>query len=84
MKIGVVGKGGPIKPLSATWPSSDGRFRLVLPASAAGTQVYFWQSASQFYSKATARPGGPVDLGIYPSSLPLSAPQALASLRLPG
>ena len=32
--VGVVGKGRPIKPVSATWPDAKGRFELVLPSSA--------------------------------------------------
>jgi hypothetical protein len=82
--VGVVGKGRTIKPVSASWPTASGRFRLVLPGSAAGLKVSFWQAARQFYSTAVARPGGPIDPSVYPSSLAPSAPQALAQLQLPG
>ncbi len=82
--VGVVGKGRTIRPLSARWPTASGRFELVLPASAAGQTVAFWQAARQFYSVSPETPGGSVDLAVYPTSLPASAPQALASLKLPG
>jgi alcohol dehydrogenase (cytochrome c) len=81
--IGVVGKGRAIKPLSARWPSASGRFQLVLPRSAAGQTVRFWEAARQFYSTSNPSPAGPVDLAIYPSSLPANAPQSLISLKLP-
>ncbi len=43
--VGVVGgKGGVIKPVSATWPDGNGRFQLVLPSSARGQTVSFWQA----------------------------------------
>ena len=32
--VGVVGKGRAITPISATWPDANGRFQIVLPASA--------------------------------------------------
>jgi PQQ-dependent dehydrogenase (methanol/ethanol family) len=82
--VGVVGKGRAIEPVSASWPTASGRFRLVLPGSAAGLRVSFWQAARQFYSTAVAKPGRPVDPAVYPSSLAPTAPQALAQLQLPG
>jgi len=83
--VGVVGgKGGVIKPVSASWPDRNGRFRLVLPGSARGLTVAFWESERQFFSSAPTRPGGPVDPSIYPSSLPATAPQGLATVKLPG
>jgi outer membrane protein assembly factor BamB len=82
--VGVVGKGHTIKPVSASWPTASGRFRLALPGSAAGLKVSFWQAARQFYATTAARAGGPIDPSVYPSSLPPSAPQALAQLQLPG
>ena len=46
--VGVVGgKGGVIKPVTATWPDGSGNFRLVLPSSARGL-------AGQFLGGATA------------------------------
>ncbi len=82
--VGVVGKGRTIRPTSATWPTGSGHFQLVLPRSAAGLTVSFWESARQFYAASSTKPGGSVDLAVYPTSLPVTAPQALASLALPG
>jgi hypothetical protein len=45
--VGVVGRGGPIRPISARWPDRSGRFQLVLPASLRGKTVVLW-----FYPKA--------------------------------
>jgi PQQ-dependent dehydrogenase (methanol/ethanol family) len=81
--IGAVGKGRTIRPLSAKWPTASGRFELVLPASASGRTVSLWESARQFYSTTAEKPGGPINLANYPTSLPATAPQALASLKLP-
>ncbi len=83
--VGVVGgKGGVIAPVSATWPDASGNFRLVLPASAKGQTVSFWQADRQFFSTQTATPGGPVDPAIYPKSLPTDAPQGLSPVKLAG
>ncbi len=82
--VGVVkAKGGVIHPVSATWPDASGRFQLVLPSSARGLSVSFWEAQRQFFSAASTKPGGPVDLSIYPKSLPSNAPQGLATLKLP-
>jgi hypothetical protein len=80
--VGVVGgKSGVIRPVSATWPDRNGRFRLVLPRSARGQKLQFWEAQRQFFSTAVAKPGGSVDLSIYPKSLPVDAPQAVAALE---
>jgi hypothetical protein len=73
-----------IKPLSVTWPDGPGRFRLVLPRSARGQTVKFWEASRQFFSTTGAAPGGAVDLSTYPRSLPANAPQDVATLKLPG
>ena len=83
--VGVVGgKGRVIKPLSVTWPDADGRFSLVLPASARGDVARFWESERQFFSASRAKPGGQVSSAVYPHSLAQDTPQALATVRLPG
>jgi alcohol dehydrogenase (cytochrome c) len=83
--VGVVGgKGGVIHPISATWPDGSGRFRLVLPSSARGMTVSFWEDQRQFFSTSNATPGGAVDLSVYPKRLPVNAPQGLSSVKLPG
>jgi alcohol dehydrogenase (cytochrome c) len=82
--VGVVGgKGRVIKPISATWPDSSGRFTLVLPASARGDVATFWESDRQFFSTTPAKPGGKIDLSVYPRSLARTTPQALGTVQLP-
>jgi alcohol dehydrogenase (cytochrome c) len=83
--VGVVGgRGGIIKPISATWPDASGRFRLVLPATAKGQTVTFWESQWQFFTSSHTAPGGAIDLSTYPHSLPTNAPQGIATIKLPG
>jgi PQQ-dependent dehydrogenase (methanol/ethanol family) len=83
--VGVVaGNGKVITPVKATWPDASGKFTLVLPSSARGKTVVFWEADRQFFSSKQAAPGGPVDLAVYPKSLPSSAPQGLATQKLPG
>ena len=81
--VGVVGKGRPIKPLRATWPDANGRFELVLPSSARGLTVKFWEADRQFFSAVAATPGGTIDASVYPSSLPADAPRGIVTLTLP-
>lgn len=84
LMIGVVGgSGGVIHPVSATWPAKNGYFRLVLPSSAAGTTVTFWEDNRQFFSPTGATPGQLINLSLYPTSLPSNAPQGLMSYKLP-
>ena len=83
--VGVVGgNGGLIKPVSATWPAKNGFFRLVLPPSAAGLKVSFWEDNRQFYSSTGASAGQLENLSIYPASLPSNAPQGVFTFTLPG
>jgi hypothetical protein len=83
--VGVVaGDGKVIKPIRSTWPDASGKFTLVLPASAGGRSVVFWEAERQFFSTTQAKPGGPIDPAIYPKSLPSDAPQGLATVKLPG
>jgi hypothetical protein len=76
--------GGVIKPVSEQWPDAQGRFKLVLPASARGKTVIFWQSDRQFSTATPARAGGAVDLSIYPKSLPTDTTRGIATAKLPG
>jgi len=68
----------------ATWPSTNGTFQLVLPSSAKGLTVKFWEDPRQFFSTTGATPGKAVNLSIYPASLPSDAPQNLATYTIPG
>jgi hypothetical protein len=81
--VGVVGKGRPIKPVSATWPDANGRFQIVLPSSARGLTVKFWETDRQFFTASGAKPGGPVDPAVYPRSLPSDAPRGIVTATLP-
>ena len=82
--VGAVGRGHVIKPVSATWPDSNGNFQIVLPASAAGTTVNLYEEQRQFFSTQNATPGGSVDLSVYPKAPATDAPQAVATVKLPG
>jgi alcohol dehydrogenase (cytochrome c) len=72
-----------VRPVSATWPDANGRFRLVLPSSGRGKIVSFWMDRRQIFSRLPATPGGPVLPGIFPSSPRPQAPQGLLRIRLP-
>jgi len=83
--VGVVGgRGRGIKPLSAHWPDANGSFQIVLPSSAHGLVAKFWEADRQFFTTSPTRPGGPIEAKDYPRSLPATAPQDLATLKLPG
>jgi alcohol dehydrogenase (cytochrome c) len=81
--IGVARADHTVRPLSATWPDGQGRFRLVLPASVRGTTVAVWMDQRQSFSRAAAGPGLPVTPGIFPSTPRPQAPQGLLRIRLP-
>jgi hypothetical protein len=81
--VGVVGKGRPIKPVSATWPDANGNFEIVLPSSARGLTVKFWEAQRQFFTAATVSPGGTVDPTVYPASLASDAPRGFTTALLP-
>jgi PQQ-dependent dehydrogenase (methanol/ethanol family) len=82
--VGVSDARGPIRPVSARWPDAGGRFELVLPKSARGTTVRVWQDRGEFFSQQRARPGGPVDVGLWPTRLDPGVPRLLAKVALPG
>ncbi len=81
MLVGVSAGGRVVRPLSARWPDRDGRFSLVLPASARGKLLRVWENQRTFFSRIDARPGGPVDLRSWPSALAERVPQSLAAIR---
>ena len=81
--IGVATGGRVVQPISATWPDSKGRFRLVLPASARGKAVSFWMDRGPLFSRAPAGPGRAVTPSLYPAAPGPQAPQGLFRLRLP-
>lgn len=79
--VGVSGPGGVIQPVSATWPDASGRFRLVLPGSAAGKTLRVWEDNGVFFQTHTARPGGPIETDVWPHIPPGGQPQGLATVR---
>jgi PQQ-dependent dehydrogenase (methanol/ethanol family) len=81
--VGVTRAAKTVRPLSATWPDTNGRFRMVLPASLRGKTVSFWLDRRQVFSRAVARPGGRVTPAIFPSSPRPQAPQGFLRLKLP-
>lgn len=81
--IGVTRGERTVRPLSATWPDGQGRFRLVLPSSVRGKTVAFWMDQRQTFSRTPATPGGSATPGIFPSSPRPQAPQGLLRIKLP-
>ncbi|MDP9261833.1 MAG: hypothetical protein M3O89_07690, partial [Actinomycetota bacterium] len=81
--IGVARADHTVRPVSATWPDGQGRFRLVLPSSVRGKTVSFWMDQRQTFSRAVAGPGRSVTPGIFPSTPRAQAPQGLLRIRLP-
>jgi alcohol dehydrogenase (cytochrome c) len=81
--VGASGPRGVIRPIEARWPDAGGRFALLLPSSARGTTLRFWQSQRQFYSRVPARPGGRVDLSTWPRVLDQNVPRGTATFHVP-
>jgi len=80
--VGVSGPVGVVRPVANRWPDAKGRFTIVLPRSARGKVVRFWENQRQFFTRSAATPGGPVDLSTWPTQLGTAAPAGLASLTL--
>jgi len=78
--LGVSGPNGIIRPLSASWPDRNGRFRLTLPASVRGQKLSVWQDLGQFFSSFPALPGGRFDMKSYPQKVLQRYPQGMASI----
>jgi hypothetical protein len=79
--VGVSGPAGVIKPISARWPDASGRFTLVLPGSARGKSLRVWESTFQTFTSVAATPGGPVDIGRWPTALSPRVPRGMAVIR---
>jgi alcohol dehydrogenase (cytochrome c) len=80
--VGVAGPKGVVKPISATWPDTHGRFTLVLPHQARGTTLRFWESDFVTFSRTAARPGGPTEPGATPKALTNRIPVGIAVVRV--
>ncbi|MDX6560492.1 MAG: hypothetical protein QOD65_306, partial [Gaiellales bacterium] len=78
--LGVSGPNGIVRPLSASWPDRNGRFRLTLPASVRGQKLSVWEDVSQFFSSFEATPGGRFDMTSYPRKVLQRYPQGMASI----
>jgi hypothetical protein len=72
-----------IRPVVARWPDAQGRFSLVLPPSAHGVPLRFWENQQQFVSRVPAVPGGRIDLATWPRVLGQTVPRGFALLRVP-
>ena len=81
--VGVSADSGVVKPISATWPDTSGRFELVLPASVRGKTLRFWESDFQAYQTTAAAPGRRVDLKAWPGALSSRVARDLGFVRAP-
>ena len=79
--VGVSGPSGVVTPVSATWPTTKGDFRLVLPGSVRGKPLRLWEEYSTFFQSSTARPGGAIELSAWPHIPPGDQPQGLAVVQ---
>jgi hypothetical protein len=84
LRIGVASGEQVIQPVSVTWPDKTGQFSMVLPASAAGKTLDWWQSTSRYYSTIQAQPGGNIDTAEWPTTLDAHTPHEFAQITLPG
>jgi len=80
--VGVSGPAGVVKPLSARWPTTDGRFSLLLPPSVTAKVLRFWESDFASFSGSPASPGGPVDLRGWPTKLSPRVARDVAFVRV--
>jgi alcohol dehydrogenase (cytochrome c) len=78
--LGVSGPNGLIRPLSASWPDKNGRFRITLPASARGKRLSIWEDLGQVFSSFPATPGGRFDMQSYPTKVLQRYPQGMATI----
>lgn len=81
--VGVSGPRGVIRPIAVRWPDARGQFSILLPSSARGVTLRFWENQRQFFSRVRATPGGPVDLTAWPKVLGQTIPRGLGVLRVP-
>jgi alcohol dehydrogenase (cytochrome c) len=79
--VGISGRNGLVKPISATWPDARGRFTIVLPPSVKGQTLRFWQSEFQTYTTGAAA-GGPVNV-VWPTLLSPRVPRDTGFVRIP-
>lgn len=80
--VGAAVGGKPIRPVRVTWPDAAGHFTMTLPSSLAGKPVTLWEAVLDLFSVTPATPGGAIELGSWPTVLPVDAPQNLVRVRL--
>ena len=80
--IGGAIDGKPIRPISVTWPTADGSFRIVFPPRFAGKRIALWEGSLDLFSTVPARPGRAVDLRDWPGELAPGIPRALTAVQL--
>jgi alcohol dehydrogenase (cytochrome c) len=78
--MGVSTVNGIVKPLSASWPDKNGRFRITLPASVRGKRLAIWEDLDQVFSRFPATPGGRFDMSSYPARVLDRFPQGMATI----
>jgi hypothetical protein len=81
--VGVTGPHGVVAPVSERWPDANGNFSMVLPASARGATLHFWENQRQLFSRTPQVPGGQVDLGTWPKILGDTAARGIGKLAVP-
>ncbi len=79
--VGVSGKDGVVKPVSARWTDAKGNFELVLPPSAKGQTLRFWQVDLEAFSTAGAVAGGQVDVSTWPKALTVRVARDVAVVK---
>jgi hypothetical protein len=75
--VGTELDGKPMRPLSATWPDLEGRFQLVLPATARGQRLSFFEDHDYYLAPIGSQPGRPIPLADWPARLTGQVPQDL-------
>jgi hypothetical protein len=83
LTIGVTVGDKVVKPVSARWPKQNGDFSLVLPPSARGHTVSFFENQVQVPSRFQASPGGAMDMKFYKDFIGPTTPRNLAPLTIP-
>jgi hypothetical protein len=82
--VGVAEGDTAVRPVQTTWLDPSGRFTITLPQSLAGKTLGLWEGKLNLFSKTYAKPGGPIDLTDWPTTLPPDVPRDLAVVRLKG
>jgi Carboxypeptidase regulatory-like domain len=75
--VGAGVDGRPVRPLTGRWPDRDGRFEFLLPRSARGRRLTFFESQDYYLAPIGTHPGGSIPLGDWPARLGADIPQAL-------